>query len=248
MADSLIFYESFYKALQKLSDEDRLAAYDAICGYGITGELPDIDGIASAIFDMAKPQIDANQKRREDGAKGAEYGKHGGRPKKENPIGVTEKNPIGVIDENPIGVKTETPNVNVNDNANVNVNANANANVNANDNANAKEKAKAKAKEKEKTKTAPAALSDVPELDKAIRDFIEHRKKLKRPMTDHAIDLFVRHLDKMADSVPGKIELIDYAIQKGWLDVYPKNERPPTVRSGTTQVDEWAAALREVDG
>ena len=34
---------------------------------------------------FAKPQIDANNKRYENGKKGGEYGKMGGRPRKENP-------------------------------------------------------------------------------------------------------------------------------------------------------------------
>lgn len=112
--DSFVFYGSFFEAAAELDDADRLAFYDALTTYALTGEEPDIGSVvARALFKMAKPQIDANDKRREAGKKGAEFGKLGGRPKK-------EENPSGVIEENPIGVMTETPNVN----ANVNVNAN----------------------------------------------------------------------------------------------------------------------------
>lgn len=113
MNDSFVFYKSFYEAASELDGSDRLEFYDALTQYAITGEEPDIkSAVARAMFKMARPQIDANEKRREDGKKGAEFGKLGGRPKKENPI--------GVIDENPIGVIEKTPNVNVNANANVN--------------------------------------------------------------------------------------------------------------------------------
>lgn len=126
MADSMIFYDSFFKAAQRLNDEDRLAVYDAILCYGITGEFPDVDGIAGAIFDMAKPQIDANSRRREDGQKGGRPRKEEKpmvfeKPEKEKPMvfenDETEKPMVSENDEN------EKPNVNVNVNANVNDNA-----------------------------------------------------------------------------------------------------------------------------
>ena len=71
-------------------------------GYGMDGTEPDAfeSKVAQIVYTMAKPQIEANNKRKQNGAKGAEYGKLGGRPK---------KNPIGVNEENPIGVNSETP-------------------------------------------------------------------------------------------------------------------------------------------
>lgn len=112
--DSFVFYKSFYEAAAELDDADRLAFYDAMATYALADEEPEIESaVVRALFKMARPQIDANEKRREAGKKGAEFGRLGGRPKK-------EENPIGVIEENPIGVMNETPNVNVNVNANVN--------------------------------------------------------------------------------------------------------------------------------
>lgn len=114
--DSFVFYKSFYEAAAELDDADRLAFYDALATYALADEEPEIESaVVRALFKMARPQIDANEKRREAGKKGAEFGKLGGRPKK-------DENPIGVIEENPIGVIAETPNVNVNVNANANVN------------------------------------------------------------------------------------------------------------------------------
>jgi len=141
MAESVIFYESFFRALQTLDDADRLAAYDAIVSYGITGEDPEVDGVAKGMFLMAKPQIDANTRRRENGEKGAEYGRLGGRPKKENPKPVAEENPNGVIEKNPLGVTGETPKEKVKD----------------------KEKDKAKEKDREKRASAftPPTVEEV---------------------------------------------------------------------------------------
>lgn len=65
--------------------------------------------------------------------------------------------------------------------------------------------------------------SDNNNLDIAIKDFIDHRKKLKKPMTDRAIDLFIVKLNKLDKSESGQIELINTAIERGWLSVYPAN-------------------------
>ena len=115
--DSFVFYRSFAEGLNELDGETRLACYDALLAYALDGVEPSLTGVAKAMFTLIKPQIDANNKRFENGMKGAAYGKLGGRPKK-NPIGVIEENPIGVSNKNP----EKTPNVNVNENVNGNVN------------------------------------------------------------------------------------------------------------------------------
>ena len=82
------------------------------------------------------------------------------------------------------------------------------------------EKDKEVEKEKKKKVEASAYVDD-PELNTAICDFVENRKKLRKPMTDKAIALFVRHLQGMTDSVQDQIDLINTAIECGWLTVYP---------------------------
>jgi hypothetical protein len=78
MRDSLIFYSSFAKAIKRLPDAEQLKALWAIIDYGLDDTEPEDDGgTYMSIFDMAKPQIDANIKRKADGAKG-------GRPAKNN--------------------------------------------------------------------------------------------------------------------------------------------------------------------
>lgn len=70
---------------------------------------------------------------------------------------------------------------------------------------------------------ADKPLSD---FDIAINNFKDHRKKIKKPMTDHAVDLLKKDLQKYApDDVQKQIELIDRAIMKGWQTVYPDKEQ-----------------------
>lgn len=130
MYDSMVFYRSFYEAIKDLDNDIQVEVYNAIFGYGLNGDIPNLSPMANAIFTLVKPQIDANNKRKENGkingAKGAEYGKLGGRPKKENGE-KTDKNPIKTP-KKPLTDEKKPSNANVNVNANANVNDNVNAN------------------------------------------------------------------------------------------------------------------------
>ena len=121
MRDNFIFYRSFYEGAKVLKDSDRLKLYEAIFEYALDNKEPNLKGYPLGMFSMAKPQLDANNKRYQDGLKGAEHGKKGGRPKKNKQYGDNEENPIGFLDK--------TPNENVNENVNVNVNDNVNENT-----------------------------------------------------------------------------------------------------------------------
>lgn len=70
MREGYIFYISFYEAIRELSDKDRLALYDAINEYSLYGNMPELTGVPKAVFTLIKPQIDANQKRYDNGKKG----------------------------------------------------------------------------------------------------------------------------------------------------------------------------------
>ena len=69
LRDSVVFYRSFYDAIKNIPETDQLKAYTAIMEYAMNDVQPEIDGIALAIFLLVKPQIDANNKRYENGKK-----------------------------------------------------------------------------------------------------------------------------------------------------------------------------------
>ncbi|MCR5775477.1 MAG: DUF6291 domain-containing protein [Lachnospiraceae bacterium] len=97
MAEGFVFYQSFAEALEVLPDDQYGKAARAIIRYALYDEMPEaLEAESSIVFIMAKPQIDANTRRRENGKKGAKYGNQGGRPPK-NPIGDNTENPIGDI-------------------------------------------------------------------------------------------------------------------------------------------------------
>lgn len=64
------FYSSFWEAGQNLKDKDRLAFYDAILNYCFLGEEPQLNGLLGAVFSLARPNIDASNRRRLAGIKG----------------------------------------------------------------------------------------------------------------------------------------------------------------------------------
>ena len=83
--NSFVFYDSFYKAISKLKPEEQSLCLKALCEYSLQGKLPNTDNpIVAMFFELIKPQIDTNNQRYENGCKGAEFGKLGGRPKTPN--------------------------------------------------------------------------------------------------------------------------------------------------------------------
>lgn len=107
--DSMVFYSSFAEAIKLMPKEQQLEALWAIIDYGLDDTAPDqnANAMAKVIFQMAKPQIDANVKRKANGMMG-------GRPKNN---GCEDEKPMVIESENH-RLEAEKPNVNVNDNVN----------------------------------------------------------------------------------------------------------------------------------
>ena len=105
MRDSVVFYRSFYDAIKNIPEADQLKVYTAIMEYAMNDVQPEIDGIALAIFLLVKPQIDANNKRYENGKK----------PKVKQAVSKSEAS----CKQN---TSKSEANVNVKENVNVNVN------------------------------------------------------------------------------------------------------------------------------
>lgn len=79
-----------------------------------------------------------------------------------------------------------------------------------------------KKEKKEKNVEKVIIYSDVPELNVAILEFVDFRKKSKKPMTDRAITLLMDRLNKLSTDPFKQIEMINEAILRGWQTVYPE--------------------------
>lgn len=117
MRESTVFYRSFYEAIKELDAELQAQVYSAIFEYALNFNEVELKGVAKTVFTLIKPQLDANQKRYQNGTQAKQ---------KQN----TSKQEAKIKQSK----SKVAPNVNVNDN--VNDNANANANVNENENGN----------------------------------------------------------------------------------------------------------------
>jgi hypothetical protein len=66
--------------------------------------------------------------------------------------------------------------------------------------------------------------SDILELNSSITEFVEFRKKIKAPMTDRAIELLKANLNKISNSIPVQIAILNQSILNGWKGVFPLKE------------------------
>jgi hypothetical protein len=105
--DSLIFYRSFYEAISELPKEIQAEVYDAIFQYSLNFKEVELSGLSKTIFTLIKPQLDANNKRYENGNK----------PKTKR---IESKNEAK--DKQNTSKDEANKNKNVNDNVNVNKN------------------------------------------------------------------------------------------------------------------------------
>lgn len=92
-------------------------------------------------------------------------------------------------------------------------------------------------------KPAPKAVySPDPALDDAIHEFVKHRKAMRKPMTDKAIELFINKLNKLAPGDNDKqIRLINTAIEHGWQSVYEDKQ------SNVTKINAAQAHFTEMN-
>ena len=92
MRESLIFYQSFARAIKKLPESEQLKALWSIIDYALEDKEPDGDGMYMVVYEMAKPQIDANVERKRNGSRG-------GRPPKPPEKTKEQKKPVEPVNK-----------------------------------------------------------------------------------------------------------------------------------------------------
>ena len=194
--DSFIFYRSFFEMAEQMNDQEQLSFFRAICQLALNGQEVQLSGMPKIAFIGAKPNILSNTTRYQNGKKGAEHGKKGGRPKTpRKPL----ENPSGVLENNP----KETPNKDVN--------YNYNQNKNENDNKNKNEKSEI---------IIPNFIDQI-----LFDEFLQQRKKDKNPIEGLSLKLTLEDLGKWETERTGNANLaIRNAIKGGWKSLIQPSE------------------------
>lgn len=86
------------------------------------------------------------------------------------------------------------------------------------------------------------------ELESSIRDFIDMRKTIKKPMTLKALELLFKNLEKLTNLEEEKIAILNQSIEHGWQTVYPlKTNNMRNSSKGEIKEEEKQEELKEID-
>lgn len=210
MNESFVFYRSFAEAIEDLPAEQFKAIMVALSHYALDGEeLDNSDPIVKAMLTLMRPQIDANNRRRESGSKGGKQNKATPKQSEANSKQSEANSKQTEASTKQTEATPKQSEANVNANANVNVNANANVNNNA------------RARE-EGLETADLTVK----VRKSLNEYFDTLEKLnQRPLIVAKRQNIVKKLLSISQDEKKQIELIDTARKNGWQNVYSENSK-----------------------
>ena len=86
------------------------------------------------------------------------------------------------------------------------------------------------------------------ELESTVRDFIDMRKTIKKPMTSKALELLFKNLEKLTNLEEEKIAILNQSIEHSWQTVYPlKTNNMRNSSKGEIKEEEKQEELKEID-
>lgn len=86
------------------------------------------------------------------------------------------------------------------------------------------------------------------ELEITVRDFIDMRKTIKKPMTSKALELLFKNLEKLTNLEEEKIAILNQSIEHSWQTVYPlKTNNMRNSSKGEIKEEEKQEELKEID-
>jgi hypothetical protein len=68
---------------------------------------------------------------------------------------------------------------------------------------------------------------EISAIEIAIEDFKEFRKKIRKPMTDRAVELIIEKLNKLAADDETKIAILNQSIENSWQGIFPLKQDKP---------------------
>lgn len=239
MKDSFVFYKSFFDAIEELPEEHQLEAYRSIMMLALFGIDEKPSGLASIVYIMAKPQIEANYEKYENGKKGGAP-KGNKNAKRKQPDETMENNqkqpkqPLVVFENNLKQPQVEFQNNQKQPNVNVNDNVNDNDNVNINDNGAA---CFIKNNDEEIT-GAVIEYSKSEPLRKALFSYVDMRKQ----MGVYTIDSFIqtlKRLDSFSSDDKVKEEILMESVRNSWKDIYELKNKTKKESKESKKYPDW---------
>lgn len=231
---SFVMYENWAILLANLPEEQAGLLIKAVCAYQIGKEFTIEDPVVQAMFAMMLPKMqedaDAYAETKSKRASAARA-KWGNASNEDANAENADANGCKTMQVHKSAMLNDANAENEMQMHGDTVTDTENDNDTENDTVTEKEK-DSERKKTSKKRAAASAYVDDPELNRAVCDFVEHRKKLRKPMTDKAIELFINRVRELAATVPEQIALIDTAIERGWQTVYPARSEP---RSGARE-------------
>lgn len=228
--NSFVFYRSFAEAIVKLDPDECKACLIALCSYALDGEENASTPTAEMFLTLVKPQIDANEQRREAGRRG------GKATQKQTEASV--KQTKAIVKQNEANTKQTEANTKQSE-------ANANANVNVN--ANVKNPPTPFTVE-EATSDALQTLGVVREVADKLSEWITSRREQGSPITETGLKSLVSIAKaKTAEHGAGKVvQLITESMASGYKGI--TWDRLEMARSGTTAKKGWSPEEKAVYG
>ncbi|MSS64576.1 hypothetical protein [Velocimicrobium porci] len=96
---------------------------------------------------------------------------------------------------------------------------------------------------KRSTKVLPEKFCESEPLNNAILAFLAHRKSMKAPMTEHAIELMLKKLNKMTEVEEEKIEILNQSIMNNWKGIFELKEK--RFASGKQKTEDFYDDMKE---
>ncbi len=228
--NSFVFYRSFAEAIVKLDPDECKACLIALCSYALDGEENASTPTAEMFLTLVKPQIDANEQRREAGRRGGK---------------ATQKQTEASVKQTKASVKQNEANTKQTEANTKQSEANANANVNVN--ANVKNPPTPFTVE-EATSDALQTLGVVREVADKLSEWITSRREQGSPITETGLKSLVSIAKaKTKEHGAEKVaRLITECMASGYKGI--TWDRLEIARSGTTAKKGWSPEEKAVYG
>lgn len=211
MRDSFILYTESAEQIGMLTREQRGDLLTAIMAYETEQLLPEMDPMTAMVFSMIRQRLDrdaekydAKRKKNAENARSRwDANAYDRMPKDANACDristdATENGRINSHSDNdPVPVPDNVPDLDPDN-----------------------DPVPDKPKNHKARKRAEVVYDPDPEVNEAVKEFIRHRRVLKKPMTDYAVDRFLAKLRGMSRDPTEQVRLINTAIEHGWQTVY----------------------------